>query len=71
MVSNPQVDEIYASALSAGALGGKLSGAGGGGFLLCYVPFEKHPDVEKKRKIINDKRKKKLEKIEKRTLILL
>jgi D-glycero-alpha-D-manno-heptose-7-phosphate kinase len=42
------VDEIYASAIDAGALGGKLSGAGGGGFLLLYVPVEKQPDVKKK-----------------------
>jgi len=48
LVSNPQVDEIYSSAISAGALGGKLSGAGGGGFLLLYVPPEKQPDVKQK-----------------------
>jgi D-glycero-alpha-D-manno-heptose-7-phosphate kinase len=42
------VDEIYTSAIDAGALGGKLSGAGGGGFLLLYVPVEKQPDVKKK-----------------------
>ncbi len=48
LVSNAQVDKIYTSAVSAGALGGKLSGAGGGGFLLLYVPVEKQPDVKKK-----------------------
>ena len=48
LVSNSQVDEIYASAIDAGAIGGKLSGAGGGGFLLLYVPVEKQPDVKKK-----------------------
>jgi D-glycero-alpha-D-manno-heptose-7-phosphate kinase len=48
MVSNSQVDEIYASAINAGALGGKLSGAGAGGFLLLYVPVEKQPDVKHK-----------------------
>ena len=37
-VSNPHVDEIYRQALSAGALGGKLTGAGGGGFMLLFVP---------------------------------
>ena len=37
-VSNSQVDEIYAEARRAGARGGKLLGAGGGGFLLFYVP---------------------------------
>ena len=48
LVSNARVDEIYSSALSAGALGGKLSGAGGGGFLLLYVPLEKQREVKKK-----------------------
>ena len=38
LVSNSQVDEIYAEARRAGARGGKLLGAGGGGFLLLYVP---------------------------------
>jgi D-glycero-alpha-D-manno-heptose-7-phosphate kinase len=38
LVSNTQVDEIYAEARRAGARGGKLLGAGGGGFLLFYVP---------------------------------
>jgi D-glycero-alpha-D-manno-heptose-7-phosphate kinase len=37
-VSNPQVDELYDLARSAGAIGGKLIGAGGGGFLLLFVP---------------------------------
>ena len=46
LVSNSQVDGIYNSALSAGALGGKLSGAGGGGVLLLYVPVEKQTDVK-------------------------
>jgi D-glycero-alpha-D-manno-heptose-7-phosphate kinase len=36
-VSNSQVDEMYQRALAAGALGGKLTGAGGGGFLLLFV----------------------------------
>lgn len=37
-VSTPEVDEIYEQARDAGALGGKLLGAGGGGFLLLFVP---------------------------------
>jgi len=37
-VSNPQVDALYTRARSAGALGGKLTGAGGGGFLLLFAP---------------------------------
>jgi D-glycero-alpha-D-manno-heptose-7-phosphate kinase len=37
-VSNSHVDELYALALTNGALGGKLLGAGGGGFMLLFVP---------------------------------
>ncbi len=37
-VSNDYVDEIYNEALAAGAIGGKITGAGGGGFLLLFVP---------------------------------
>jgi D-glycero-alpha-D-manno-heptose-7-phosphate kinase len=37
-ISTPAIDEFYAQALAAGALGGKLTGAGGGGFLLLYCP---------------------------------
>lgn len=36
-VSNPRVDDLYDSALRAGAVGGKLLGAGGGGFMLLFV----------------------------------
>ncbi len=45
-ISNPEIDEMYEKALSAGALGGKLLGAGGGGFLLLYVPEENQPKVK-------------------------
>lgn len=37
-ISNPMIDEIYEAALQAGANGGKISGAGGGGFMLFYCP---------------------------------
>jgi D-glycero-alpha-D-manno-heptose-7-phosphate kinase len=37
-ISNPSIDEIYEAGLSAGALGGKLVGAGAGGFMLFFVP---------------------------------
>ena len=37
-VSNSHIEKIYKSALNAGALGGKISGAGGGGFITFYVP---------------------------------
>jgi D-glycero-alpha-D-manno-heptose-7-phosphate kinase len=39
-ISNPTIDESYEKAIKAGATGGKLLGAGGGGFLLFYVPSE-------------------------------
>jgi D-glycero-alpha-D-manno-heptose-7-phosphate kinase len=40
-ISNSHIDEIYQAGLSAGALGGKLLGAGGGGFMLFFVPPER------------------------------
>jgi D-glycero-alpha-D-manno-heptose-7-phosphate kinase len=40
-VSNPEIDALYARAREAGALGGKLCGAGSGGFLLMLVPPER------------------------------
>ncbi|MGA2991401.1 MAG: galactokinase [Candidatus Korobacteraceae bacterium] len=44
-VSSPEIDRLYDNARVAGALGGKLLGAGGGGFLLLYVPPERLPKV--------------------------
>jgi len=41
MVSNPEIDRLYDSARAAGAQGGKLCGAGSGGFLLMLVPPER------------------------------
>ena len=38
-ITNPQVDALYNEAMEAGALGGKLLGAGGGGYLLMYCPY--------------------------------
>ena len=40
-VSNPQIDAWYEAALNAGALGGKIMGAGGGGWFVFYVPKDK------------------------------
>jgi len=40
-ISTASIDEIYQAGLSAGALGGKLLGAGGGGFMLFFVPPER------------------------------
>ncbi|MDD6134942.1 MAG: kinase [Selenomonadaceae bacterium] len=44
-ISTNAIDEVYQKAMQAGALGGKLLGAGGGGFLLFYVEPEKQPAV--------------------------
>ena len=44
-ISNGYIDEMYKTARKAGALGGKISGAGGGGFLLLYCPYEKQQAV--------------------------
>lgn len=46
-ISNSTVDEMYASAWRAGALGGKLLGAGGGGFLLVCAPVDRHDAVRR------------------------
>jgi len=44
-VSNSKIDEIYEVARKAGAIGGKISGAGGGGFLLLHCPKSKQDEV--------------------------
>ena len=38
-ISNPQLENIYKTAIKAGATGGKISGAGGGGFMIFYAPY--------------------------------
>ncbi len=45
-ISNDVIDAMYRAGIEAGALGGKLLGAGGGGFLLFFVPPEKRAAVE-------------------------
>ena len=45
-ISTSALDDLYARALDAGALGGKIAGAGGGGFLLLYCPKAKQARVE-------------------------
>lgn len=47
-VSTPQIDELYEEARRAGAIGGKVLGAGGGGFLLLFAPPAKHPSIRKR-----------------------
>jgi D-glycero-alpha-D-manno-heptose-7-phosphate kinase len=44
-ISNGSIDKIYDAARQAGAIGGKLTGAGGGGFLLLYCPHHKQEAV--------------------------
>jgi D-glycero-alpha-D-manno-heptose-7-phosphate kinase len=44
-VSNQLIDETYDAAIDSGALAGKVSGAGGGGFMLFFVPTERRMDV--------------------------
>ena len=44
-VTTENIDALYKKGKSAGALGGKLLGAGGGGFLIFYVPQEKRMSV--------------------------
>ena len=44
-ISSPELDSIYERALAAGALGGKISGAGGGGFFLLCVPSDRRQTV--------------------------
>ena len=49
-ISNPDIDEIYEAGMSAGALGGKLLGAGGGGFMLFFVSPERREALRQRLK---------------------
>ena len=44
-ISNPELNEMYEAARKAGAIGGKITGAGGGGFLLLYCPNGSQDEV--------------------------
>jgi D-glycero-alpha-D-manno-heptose-7-phosphate kinase len=44
-ITNNAIDDMYALARRSGAIGGKITGAGGGGFLLLYVPYERQSAV--------------------------
>jgi D-glycero-alpha-D-manno-heptose-7-phosphate kinase len=46
-ISTPTVDEAYETARRCGALGGKLLGAGGGGFLLFFASPERHDAIRR------------------------
>lgn len=47
-VTTPEIDDIYAAARDAGAVGGKLLGAGGGGFMVLFVEPDKQPAVSER-----------------------
>jgi len=44
-ITTPVIDELYESALGCGAVGGKVVGAGGGGYMLLYCEFERKHEV--------------------------
>jgi D-glycero-alpha-D-manno-heptose-7-phosphate kinase len=45
-ISTPELDELYGLARTEGAIGGKITGAGGGGFMILYCPFERKHRIE-------------------------
>jgi D-glycero-alpha-D-manno-heptose-7-phosphate kinase len=47
-ITTPRIDELYEEAQKAGAMGGKITGAGGGGHLLLYCPFNKRHIVRER-----------------------
>ena len=47
-ITTPRIDELYEEARKAGAIGGKITGAGGGGHLLLYCPFNKRHTVRER-----------------------
>jgi len=47
-ITNARIDEIYEAGLGAGALGGKLLGAGGGGFMLFFVPPQRRQALKER-----------------------
>jgi len=53
-ISNGAVDQAYDAARAAGALGGKLLGAGGAGFILLFTPPEKQPAVREQLKQLKE-----------------
>jgi D-glycero-alpha-D-manno-heptose-7-phosphate kinase len=44
-ISNPEIDALYEAAIGAGALAGKISGAGGGGFMMFFAPPHRRMSV--------------------------
>ena len=54
-ISNAAIDELYTIAKRAGAIGGKLLGAGGGGFLLIFAPFTRRDKVRERLELAGGK----------------
>lgn len=50
IVSTDKIDDIYEAGIKAGAIGGKLVGAGNGGFMLFFAPPERHKKIKEKLK---------------------
>jgi D-glycero-alpha-D-manno-heptose-7-phosphate kinase len=46
-VTDAQIDAWYSAGMASGALGGKLLGAGNGGFLMFFAPVERHAAIER------------------------
>lgn len=46
-ISSGSIDECYATARAAGAIGGKLLGAGGGGFMVFFAPEDRHKEIKR------------------------
>lgn len=49
-ITTPVIDDMYTSATSAGAIGGKLLGAGGGGFMLLFAKPQDQPEIKRRLK---------------------
>lgn len=45
-ITNPHIDELYDEAINQGAIGGKVTGAGGGGYMLLYCPYDRQHKVQ-------------------------
>lgn len=53
-ISSSDIDDLYEKARKAGAIGGKILGAGAGGFLLLYAPAEKHDAIRKELSMLKE-----------------
>lgn len=53
-ISSSDIDDLYDKARKAGAIGGKILGAGAGGFLLLYAPVEKHNAIRKQLSMLKE-----------------